>query len=761
MKTSSAILLVACISLQAGPKHTFLPVPPTPAGGAAADVLRTTNDLSLKPAAEAQAALPVAAQNETPPATPAIEQPNPLPEATPGPAAPAVPTFPAGGGAMPPAGPTRDNPAEASLAIPGAGAGPVASPAAEPVVLPGAPGAQPAKNPVPIPRPKVEEPATNTFNFPSIDINTFLNFYAELVGRTILRPANLPAPLITLKTQTPLTRTEAIQAFDTVLAMNGITMINVGEKFVKAVPFGQAAQEAAQFSKVEAGELPESAQYVTYMVQLKYVKPSEVLPVLQPFSRIPNSILAVESSQMLVIRDYSENVKRMLEMLKEIDVMVPAEFISEVIPIKYALATEIASALSSLSTGGGATSVGAARTGTAGAATRRTTAPGFPTAPGMGVPGATPFGAQPAAAAQPAQPSFSDRLRSIIQKAAASGEFQIIGPNKIIADERTNSLLVFASRQDMEMIKEIVSKLDVVLAQVLIEAVILEVSVGDSLNYGVSWLKRPETTGKFSQAAVIQNNPSFRDPNSLGGALGTNVLGTFASGLSWWGRYNDDFDVAVQAAAEDSRVRVVSRPRIQTSHAVPAAITIGISRPIITGTYNYYGGPQTQFQYQNFGITLNVTPLINPDGLVVMDIDQQIQNVGREIKVDANFTMPEVTTRSANAKVAVRNRDTIMLGGFISSQVSGSKSGVPLLKDIPLLGHLFSGVTRRNDRSELIVLIRPTVLPTPEFAAQNAKEEQARMPLVKRASQAEQKETEKQLKRIDKSHVFEEIEPKP
>lgn len=143
----------------------------------------------------------------------------------------------------------------------------------------------------------VEEPATNTFNFPSIDLNTFLGFYTELVGRTILRPSGLPAPLITFKTQTPLTRTESIQAFDTVMAMNGISTIPVGEKFVKVVPVGQAQQEAAQFSKLSRGQLPEAAQYLTHVVQLKYVKPSEILPVIQSFGRIPGGILSIEGTR--------------------------------------------------------------------------------------------------------------------------------------------------------------------------------------------------------------------------------------------------------------------------------------------------------------------------------------------------------------------------------------------------------------------------------------------------------------------------------
>src|SRR5207249_409771 len=118
----------------------------------------------------------------------------------------------------------------------------------------------------------------------------------------------------------------------------------------------------------KAKELPELGSYVTHVVQLKYVKPSELMTVLTPFaSQIPNPILPIDGSQMLVLRDYTENVKRMLEMIEKIDVAVPAEFVSEVIPIKYALASDISAALNALSAGGGGTTVGAGAGGGTGA----------------------------------------------------------------------------------------------------------------------------------------------------------------------------------------------------------------------------------------------------------------------------------------------------------------------------------------------------------------------------------------------------------
>jgi type II secretory pathway component GspD/PulD (secretin) len=119
-----------------------------------------------------------------------------------------------------------------------------------------------------------------TINFPATDLNQVLQIYSELVGRTVLRPTTLPAPTITLKTQTPLTRHEAIQAFDAVLALNGIAVVNVGDKFVKVVPTAQAGQVGAAFSKEKGDQLPDLGQFVTHVVQTTYVKPTGTGPSL-------------------------------------------------------------------------------------------------------------------------------------------------------------------------------------------------------------------------------------------------------------------------------------------------------------------------------------------------------------------------------------------------------------------------------------------------------------------------------------------------
>jgi general secretion pathway protein D len=141
--------------------------------------------------------------------------------------------------------------------------------------------------------------------------------------------------------------------------------------------------------------------------------------------------------------------------------------------------------------------------------------------------------------------------------------------------------------------------------------------------------------------------------------------------------------------------------------------------------------------------------LINPEGLVVMEIEQRIDSAGNPVIIDGN-EVPTTTERSANATVSVRDGETIMLGGFISNTKSTGRSGVPILKDIPIIGALFRNTSDRNDRKELIVLIRPSVLKTPEEASQFAIEEKAKMPGVAQAERDARDEERKQMRRSAK-----------
>ena len=605
----------------------------------------------------------------------------------------------------------------------------------------------------------------NEINLKSATVDEFLTLYAETVNRIILRPGTLPTPTITIKNHIPLTKREVIQMLDAVLGINGIAVSPVGDKFAKAVPLAEAGAIGQKISKGNASDLPEMGQYVTHVVQLKYVKPTAMMPIIQPFAKIPNSILPVEENGILVIRDFSENVKRMLEMIEQVDVSVPAEYISEVIPIKYAIANDIAIALNSLSGSGGGTSVGGSTTGQS--STGRTARGGLGGG-GLGLGGMNNQTAQPGGIGNTGTVggtggTFTERLRNIVNRASTpttSGDITVIGQNKIIADERTNSLLVYATREDMKIIKDVISKLDVVLAQVLIESIILGVSADDDLELGVSAAQKPMSLGGNVQGAGIMNNDKGSLVDGLAGLFATNAAANLG-GLNYFGKISDDWLVAVKALSSSGKTEVLQRPVIMTTHATPGQFFVGNTVPYVTSSY--YGGsslygPSSSYQQLKVGIQLTVTPFINPDGIVVMKIDQAIEEIDGATKIEGVGDVPNTASRTLSADITVRDRDTIVLGGFIRDTGTKTKSGVPLLKDIPVLGFFFRSSSSSKDRRELLVLMRPTVLKTPELAAMGSEIERERMRGINRLENKMEEKDADFDKRMD---ALDDIKPRP
>ncbi|MBM3877944.1 MAG: hypothetical protein FJ386_14745 [Verrucomicrobia bacterium] len=600
--------------------------------------------------------------------------------------------------------------------------------------------------------------------FVNAPLEQVLEHYAELVGRTILRsPAVVATTTINIKSQTELTVDEAIQAIEGVLALNGIVTIPVGDKFVSVVPQASSLQEGAAFNSVtNAAELPEASQFMTKIIQLKEVKPSEIVPAIQPFAKIQGGILPIDTTQVLIIRDYAINVKRMMEIIEKIDQAVPLEEDLRVFPIRYALAAEVASVLGSLTTGGAVGGTGAAGATTRSGIRRPTTGGGVTGGfQGLnpGVPGQQqqqPFGqVQPAAGLPQANPAaaaagFQNRLQQIVNQASrgtAGGGAPLLGAAKIITYERNNSILAIGTKQELAMVEKLIQELDKVQKQVLIEAIILEVTLDDSKKLGVSTAQNQKKFGEnFTGRGGIRTDAIF------GSGL-TNVANqSLPQGLSYFANLGKAWEVALQAIATDSTVNVLSRPRIQTSHAEVATLFVGDTVPYINATYANLGGtPTSSYQQKDIGIQLQVQPLINEDGLVVMDIAQNIEQLGPTQTIDNN-QVPTTTKRQATAKVAVKDSDTIILGGYITTQKSRGRTGVPGLKDIPGLGVLFRSTSESVKRTELVVLIRPTVLPTPEMASVTAQKEREKMFGVVRAEK-EILDDEKQRAERNKAEI--------
>ena len=694
-----------------------------------------------------------------------------------------------------------NNPAGSPLnpaGLPGAPGGPGAPGNAAAPGGPGTPGGPPLSSAYDASSAFASQPEEmiqpGTINFQGVDVSEVLDIYAKLVKRTLLR-GPLPQAQIILNTQTPLTRTETIEALQAVLALNGISLVNIGDKFVKVLSSDQAGTAGGEIDRSGSTNIPALGSYITHVVQLKYIKPSEMVQIIQPFSKL-NSILPIDDNGILILRDYAENVKRMMEMIEQVDVSVPAEYISEVIPIRYAKVDDIASALNALGSGGGATvTVGSGQTssqisgfssgrsgglggggggsfGGSGGISGLGGGGGIGGGGGGAYGGGGSFGGSSAyGASRTTTPngspsggagSFQQRLASIIGSGGGSGgaggnkqDIQLFGQTKIIPNESSSTLLIYATRADMVVIKDIIKKLDVPLAQVLVEAAIIDYSLGpDTFAFGVSAAQNPVQNGSFIGGGGANNGQSFiqfLSSITTNGftTVGTNLIanlghvistsaGTNATfgnnlpgGASYFANIGPNWDVALTAVQNDAHASVIQRPRIQTSQAKPAQFFVGDTVPYVTGdSFGSVYGSGVSYSQLSVGVELDVTPFINPEGLVVMDIQQEIDDLNGFTTIQNVGNVPNTIKRTLNAEIAVRDRDTVMLGGFIKSGKSTSRSGVPFLMDIPILGNLFLQRNDSKSREELIVLMRPTVLDTPRLAAEYTSTEEKRLPGV-------------------------------
>jgi type II secretory pathway component GspD/PulD (secretin) len=192
------------------------------------------------------------------------------------------------------------------------------------------------------PTPGEKVTPAQAIQFKEAELEQVLRLYAEISGRSVIRSGNLPDVKITFSNQTPMTAVEVLQALDTVLAAQGITTVYLGSQYVKVVPVREAPMEPAPVVELRPDQLPDSSSFLIYIVKVKNVKPTDAQPALQAFAKMPNSILAINSANwsrtssgtglpmlpaklgakdhsFLILRDYSSNVRRMLQLLEKLE----------------------------------------------------------------------------------------------------------------------------------------------------------------------------------------------------------------------------------------------------------------------------------------------------------------------------------------------------------------------------------------------------------------------------------------------------------
>jgi general secretion pathway protein D len=281
---------------------------------------------------------------------------------------------------------------------------------------------------------------------------------------------------------------------------------------------------------------------------------------------------------------------------------------------------------------------------------------------------------------------------------------------RIVPDPATNSLIIYGTVQEFQNIRNILKDLDAIPRQVLIEAMVLQVDLNDTESLGVDFeiLRKSRVTifGQTfnSRGALRSLGDSFPVPPAFGG--GSGLSGIFGG---------SDVQALVNALMTDSRVKLLSSPSVLAADNRPARIQVGSEEPIPTGTINAAVGAatpssSTTIQYRNTGRILTIIPQVNTKGLVNLQIKAEVSQRGEDVPFGSGETFPSFNTQDAETTAVVHDGETLVIGGLIGERKSKTRSGIPYLMDIPVVGRFFGTTSDESRRTELIMLITPYVI---------------------------------------------------
>jgi general secretion pathway protein D len=274
---------------------------------------------------------------------------------------------------------------------------------------------------------------------------------------------------------------------------------------------------------------------------------------------------------------------------------------------------------------------------------------------------------------------------------------------RITSVVETNSLLIQATQAEYQSVQAAIERIDIEPLQVLIESQVLNVELNEDLQFGVSWFLTNNPDLIPAEVGDISEYVQFAE---FGGSTNflTQIATPLANGMPF-------VQATISALDSVTDVRSLAAPSLLVRNNATASITVGTQVPvqsssISTGTNNVVSSAQ----YVSTGVTLNVTPRINPGGLVYMDIQQEVSRPGARDPDISTSGNPPINNQNVSSQVAVQSGQTVFLGGLISEQDSQGRSGVPYLNRIPLIGPLFGTRNRQTNRSETLVMITPTVV---------------------------------------------------
>jgi general secretion pathway protein D len=560
--------------------------------------------------------------------------------------------------------------------------------------------------------------ATITPNYKDADIQQVIEAVGEITGKNFIIDPRVKAQ-VTMVSSSPMSAEAFYEAFLSILQVYGFVAVPSGE-VIKILPDANARQLPGWEGAAEKNRRADDI--VTQVVMVKNVAAAQLVPILRPLIPQYGHLAAHPASNMLIISDRAANVERIKTIIRRIDQSSDEEY--EVIPLIHASATETVRVITALQQGNGADASGQRTTVVADERTNSILVSGEKT-------NRLRLRTLIAHLDTPLEDGGDTRVRYLRYAdsldLAAKLEAQYSGAGapeggppgsatdiSIWADEQTNALVITAPPKTMRSMMAVIDKIDIRRAQVLVEAILVEVSEEKSKELGITWAVFNDSTAagatSFGLTTGILDLATGGGDGSidLGSALGDGaalLAGDIKDdGTSWAG--------LVKALEEDADTNIMATPTLVTMDNEEAEFNVGQEVPFVTGSFTNTGtsdgslNPFQTVEREQVGLTLKITPQINEGDAVLLEIDQELSSLATTTGAVDLITKKSTVTTS----VIVEDQSILVLSGLIQETHTVTEQRVPVLGSIPLLGRLFRSDLTEIKKTNLMVFIKPTIL---------------------------------------------------
>ncbi len=684
-----------------------------------------------------------------------------------------------------------------------------------------------APNASPNPTPTSSGPELISLDFNDVELNVVIDTISRMTGYNFIYDDRVRGR-VTIVSPTEVTIDQAFAVFESVLKVKGFSLVLGPGNTYKVIPIRDVKESSIDTIRGGARS-PNRVRFVTRLIPLRFIDAEAITNTIKPLVSKDALIVAYPPTNTIIVTDSESNIRRLMQILDAIDVESFRQELA-VIKIEHAEAATLGDQLSEIYGADMTVQAGGANAGQRRARARQAVAAGQ-VQNGAMAGGAGAIG--PTVSILPdertnsllilASRSQIEDIRSLIEKldvpVVGHGRIQVYylkyadaeelsetlnsllgggggssgggsrsalpgaGSNivqnmrssvtplaegvTITADTATNSLVIQASKEAYDTLKQVIDKLDVSRPQVLVEALIVEVDVTDALDLGFNVAYRMingDTDILLSTGAALIPGagllatairaPSFSNPGDVDDPTKSPDQGN-----------GKNLQIGITASKSDNDVNIVSAPHILTSDNEEAEIKIGQNIPIVTGTTQAPTSTQNtnntglavaqSVERQDVGVTLRVTPQISDGDTLRMEIYQELTEVA-EAASGTNPTQNGVTltSRKVENTVVVHDGETVAIGGLISEVYSDNVSGVPWLSDIPFLGWAFKTKSKDLRKINLIVFLTPHIVRSAEDLEENSIRKRLEL---EEATDEEQRRHFPELAKIDKegeSHSF-------